>query len=80
MSEHPQKDLNEKYMRKDLYESEKDGAKELCMQKHKVVNARLNDLETVTKSINQKITATLVFAIATLIGIILAIVAIGISH
>jgi hypothetical protein len=73
MSEHPHKDLNDKYVRKDLYDSEKEGVKELCMQKHKAVNARLSELETVTKSINKKITATLIFTIITLVGIIVAI-------
>jgi hypothetical protein len=67
------KNLNEKYVRKDVHQVEMSKVKELCVEKHKVVDFRIKTLEDATKAINRKITATLGFTIVTLIAIIVAI-------
>jgi hypothetical protein len=71
MSEH--RDPNEKYVRKDVHTVEMSKVKELCTEKHKVVDFRLKSLEDATKSFNRKMTASLVFAIMTLVAILVAI-------
>jgi len=72
MSEHA-KDLNEKYVRKDVHEIEMGRVKDLCVEKHKVVDFRIKALEEAMKSYNRKMTASLIFAIMTLVAIIVAI-------
>jgi hypothetical protein len=66
-------DKNEKYVRKDVHEVEMSKVEGLCIEKHKVVDFRLNALEEATKSINKKIMATLIFTVMTLIAILVAI-------
>ena len=64
---------NEKYVRKDVHAVEMSKVLDLCTEKHKVVDFRINALEEATKSINRKIMATLIFTVMTLISIIVAI-------
>jgi deoxyhypusine synthase len=64
---------NEKYVRKDVHEVQMSKVQDLCIEKHKVVDFRINALEEATKSINRKIMATLIFTVMTLISIIVAI-------
>lgn len=64
---------NEKYVRKDVHVVEMSKVQDLCTEKHKVVDFRINALEEATKSINKKIMATLIFTVMTLISIIVAI-------
>ncbi len=65
--------LNGRYLRKDLYESEKESQKSMCAAKHQVIDSKVAALEKGQDSINKKITATLVFVIATLVAIVVAI-------
>jgi hypothetical protein len=67
------KNLNEKYVRKDVHTVEMSKVKELCTEKHKVVDFRIKALEDATKSINKKIMTTLIFTVMTLIAILVAI-------
>ena len=71
MAEH--KELNEKYVRRDVHEVQMSKVQDLCVEKHKVVDFRINTLEEATKSINKKIMATLIFTVMTLIAILVAI-------
>jgi len=70
MSEKEQRDG---YVRKDIYETEKGSQKAMCIAKHGVVDRDITDLQEAQKSINRKITATLVFTIMTLISIVVAV-------
>ena len=70
MSEKEQRDG---YVRKDIYETEKGSQKAMCIAKHAGVDRDIKDLQDSQKSINRKITATLVFTIITLISIVVAI-------
>jgi hypothetical protein len=60
-------------VRKDVHEVQMSKVLDLCVEKHKVVDFRINTLEETTKSINRKIMATLIFTVMTLISIIVAI-------
>jgi len=73
MVERHSDDKNEKYVRKDVHIVELSKVKELCIEKHKVVDFRITALEDATKSINKKIMATLIFTVMTLIAILVAI-------
>ena len=73
MVERHSDDKNEKYVRKDVHIVELSKVKELCTEKHKVVDFRITALEDATKSINKKIMATLIFTVMTLIAILVAI-------
>lgn len=61
------------YVRKDIYATEKESQRSMCSAKHGVVDKEIVDLKESQKSINRKITATLVFTIITLISIVVAI-------
>lgn len=73
MAERHHDEDNGKYVRKDVHTVEMSKVKELCVEKHKVVDLRILALEESTKSINKKIMATLIFTIITLIAIVVAI-------
>jgi hypothetical protein len=62
------------FVRKDVHEVELGRVKDLCVEKHKVVDYRIGALEESTKSINKKIMATMIFTIMTLIAILAAII------
>lgn len=64
---------NEKYVRKDVHIVEMSKVQDLCIEKHKLVDSRINALEETSKSINRKIMASLIFTVMTLISIIIAI-------
>jgi len=57
------------HVRKDVYATEKEAQREMCKAKHKVLDFKVADLEKKQRGIENKITATLVFTIATLVGI-----------
>ena len=48
--------------------------KEVCIEKHINIERRIANNEVSVKDINKKINATLIFAVATLIGIVLLFV------
>lgn len=61
------------YVRKDIYATEKEAQRAMCSAKHGAVDKEITDLKDTQKSINRKISATLIFTIITLISIIVAI-------
>lgn len=71
--ERTRKELNHRYVHQDVYAAEKLGIERICDKKHEIVDLRIDALEKAVKGTDRKITATLVFTIMTLIGLILAI-------
>jgi hypothetical protein len=68
-----EKERRQPFVRKDVHEVELSKVKDLCVEKHKVVDYRITALEKATDSINRKIMAALVFSVMTLIAVLVAI-------